>query len=164
MGAFRVASFWPTPAEVEPIDGAEDANDAAGSTAQQTAAPSAASGATRLRNPAPLDTAVNPMSLTRIQQSGTVPGITHTDAAARGARGPNRPVVALATERIVELSTRKAAITNAIEAVRGKRPAGHHPDEIVAMLDAVPDLRPTIATATDEQLAKIFRAFDVSIL
>jgi hypothetical protein len=76
---------------------------------------------------------------------------------------PNHPVVALATERIVELSTRKAAITDAIEALKGKRP-GHHPDEIVAMLDAVPDLRPTIATATDEQLAEIFRAFDVSIL
>jgi hypothetical protein len=78
---------------------------------------------------------------------------------------PNHPVVALATERIVELSTSKAAVTDAIEALKAKRPAGqHHPDEIVAMLDAVPDLRPTIATATDEQLAEIFRAFDVSIL
>jgi site-specific DNA recombinase len=77
---------------------------------------------------------------------------------------PAHPVVALATERIVELSTRKAAITDMIEALKAKRPAGHHPDEIVAMLDAVPDLRPTIATATDDQLAEIFRAFDVSIL
>jgi hypothetical protein len=32
------------------------------------------------------------------------------------------------------------------------------------MLDAVPDLRPTIATATDDELQEIFRAFDVSIL
>ena len=28
----------------------------------------------------------------------------------------------------------------------------------------MPDLRPTIATATDEELQEIFRAFDVSIL
>jgi hypothetical protein len=54
---------------------------------------------------------------------------------------PTHPVVALATERIVDLSTREAAVTDATEALKAKRPAGHHPDEIVAMLDAVS--RPT---------------------
>jgi hypothetical protein len=58
------------------------------------------------------------------------------------------------------LSTQKAAIADALAA---KRPADHHPDEIVAMLDAVPDLRPTIETATEEELAEIFRTFDVRI-
>jgi hypothetical protein len=73
---------------------------------------------------------------------------------------PAHPVVALASEHIVELSTQKAAIADALAA---KRPVGHHPDEIVAMLDAVPDLRPTIEKATDEELAEIFKAFDVRI-
>jgi uncharacterized small protein (DUF1192 family) len=77
---------------------------------------------------------------------------------------PNHPIVALASERIVELSTRKAAVTDAIQRLKTNRPAGHHPDEIVAMLDAVPDLRPTLATAPDDELQKIFRAFDVSIV
>jgi site-specific DNA recombinase len=76
---------------------------------------------------------------------------------------PAHPVVALASERIVELSTQKAAIADALDALAAKRPAGHHPDEIVAMLDAVPDLRPTIEKATDEELAEIFKAFDVRI-
>jgi hypothetical protein len=31
------------------------------------------------------------------------------------------------------------------------------------MLDTVPDLRPTLATATEAELADIFRAFDVEI-
>lgn len=31
------------------------------------------------------------------------------------------------------------------------------------MLDAVPDLRPALATATEEKLAAIFGAFDVEI-
>ena len=31
------------------------------------------------------------------------------------------------------------------------------------MLDAVPDRRPTIEEASDEELAEIFKAFDVSI-
>jgi site-specific DNA recombinase len=76
---------------------------------------------------------------------------------------PAHPVVALATERIVELSTRKAAVADALDALRAKRPAGHHPDEIVAMLDTVPDLRHALKTADDEELAEIFRAFDVTI-
>ena len=76
---------------------------------------------------------------------------------------PAHPIVALASERIMELSTRKTAVTDALDALKAKRPAGHHPDEIVAMLDAVPDLRPTIKTATEEELAEIFRAFNVTI-
>jgi hypothetical protein len=43
------------------------------------------------------------------------------------------------------------------------RPAGHHPDEIAAMLDAVPDLRKALKTASGEQLADIFGAFDVTV-
>jgi hypothetical protein len=58
----------------------------------------------------------------------------------------DHPVVALAIRRIEELSTRKRAVTEAIDALKVERPAGHHPDEILAMLDAVPDLSPRSTT------------------
>ena len=76
---------------------------------------------------------------------------------------PKHPVVVLATERIEELSARKSGVTTAIDALKAKRPAGHHPDEIAAMLDAVPDLLKALKTASDEQLADIFGAFDVTV-
>jgi site-specific DNA recombinase len=76
---------------------------------------------------------------------------------------PTHPVVALATERIEELSTRKSAVADAIRTLKAKRPAGHDPDEIAAMLDAIPDMRETLAIASQPQLAEIFRAFDVTI-
>jgi site-specific DNA recombinase len=76
---------------------------------------------------------------------------------------PNHPVVALATERIEELSTRKSTVTEAIETLTAKRPAGHNPDEVAAMLDAVPDLRKTLDAASASQLTEIFSAFDVRI-
>jgi hypothetical protein len=76
---------------------------------------------------------------------------------------PKHPVVALAIERIEELSIRKAAVTDATQTLKTKRPAGHDPDEILAILDAVPDLRKVLNLASDEQLARIFRAFDVTI-
>jgi hypothetical protein len=87
-------------------------------------------------------------------------------AADRGYQDRlQRPPLALSNHRVggQELSTRKAAVGDALEALKETRPAGHHPDEIAAMLDAVPDLRPTLKTATAEKLAEIFRAFDVRI-
>jgi hypothetical protein len=39
----------------------------------------------------------------------------------------------------------------------------HLADEIAAMLDAVPNLRPTLKMATADELAEIFRALDVRI-
>ena len=76
---------------------------------------------------------------------------------------PNHPIVALATERIVELTSRKNAVEGSIEGLQAKRPVGTDPDEIAAILDAVPDLRPTIAKSTDADLAELFNAFDVGI-
>ena len=76
---------------------------------------------------------------------------------------PTHPVVALATERIEELSTRKSAATDAIKNLQVERPAGHDPDEVAAMLDAIPDLREALTDASATQLAEIFSAFDVTI-
>jgi len=75
---------------------------------------------------------------------------------------PDHPVVALATRRIEELSARRESIDEAIAALRAQRPNGSHPDEIVAMLDAIPDMRHALAGADPSELAEIFRAFDVS--
>jgi hypothetical protein len=44
----------------------------------------------------------------------------------------------------------------------GRRAPGTHPDEIVAMLDAIPDMRAALARADAEELAEVFHAFDVS--
>lgn len=54
----------------------------------------------------------------------------------------------------MELSTRKAAVTDALEVLNEKRPAGHHPGEILSMLDVVPDLRQTLKTAADDEPPK----------
>jgi hypothetical protein len=60
---------------------------------------------------------------------------------------PHHPVVAAAKLRIEELAARRAAVDEAIEQLRSARPVGARPDEINAMLDAVPDLRPALASA-----------------
>jgi site-specific DNA recombinase len=75
---------------------------------------------------------------------------------------PDHPIVALATRRIEELSARRESIEEAIAALRVKRPGGAHPDEIVAMLDAIPDMRDELARAEPTVLAEIFDAFDVT--
>jgi hypothetical protein len=75
---------------------------------------------------------------------------------------PDHPVVAMATRRIEELSARRSAITVSISDVESQRPSGAGPDEIEAMLDAVPDLRPALATASPQELVNLFDAFDVT--
>jgi hypothetical protein len=44
---------------------------------------------------------------------------------------------------------------DALHALKGTRSARHLPDEIAAMLDASPDLQPTLKPATAEELAEI---------
>lgn len=76
---------------------------------------------------------------------------------------PNHPVVALATRRIEELAARKRAVAEAIEGLTVERPTGHRPDDILALLDALPDLRPALMKASDAELADILDAFDATI-
>ena len=75
---------------------------------------------------------------------------------------PNHPVVALATRRIEELTARREAIQEADTRLKAKRPSGSHPDEIAAMLDAVPDMRNAIRHAEPADLMEVFDAFDVT--
>jgi hypothetical protein len=45
---------------------------------------------------------------------------------------------------------------------QSSQPGGAHPDEIIAMLDAIPDMRDELARAEPSELAEIFEAFDVT--
>jgi site-specific DNA recombinase len=74
---------------------------------------------------------------------------------------PNHPIVALATRRIEVLAGRQESIDEAITALRAKRPEGARPDEIVAMLDALPDMREALNEADEDELIELFDAFDV---
>jgi hypothetical protein len=60
------------------------------------------------------------------------------------------------------LTSRRASVDDAIGTIEARRPNGAHRKEIVAMLDAVPDLRPKLRDGTPKELADIFEAFDVS--
>jgi len=65
---------------------------------------------------------------------------------------PNHPVVALAKQRIEELSGRQ---------LRAAQPAGPTAEEIEALLDSVPDLRPVMQQASPDELTELFAAFDL---
>lgn len=66
---------------------------------------------------------------------------------------PNHPVVALAKQRIEELSGRQ---------LRAAQPAGPTAEEIEALLDSVPDLRPVMQQASPDELTELFAAFDLT--
>jgi hypothetical protein len=70
---------------------------------------------------------------------------------------PAHPVVALATRRIEELSARLGAIEDASAGLRASRPEGAHPEEVVAMLDAVPDMRQALKDAEPDELSRYSR-------
>ncbi len=75
---------------------------------------------------------------------------------------PNHPIVALATRGIEELAARQEAVQEAIAALRVNRPDGAHPDEIAAMLDAIPDMRDALNKADETELMQMFDALDVT--
>lgn len=75
---------------------------------------------------------------------------------------PAHPIVALAVRRIEEISARRGSITEAIRALEVERPAGARPDEIEAMLDAVPALRPALGNYEEAELADLLTDFDVT--
>ena len=75
---------------------------------------------------------------------------------------PRHPVVALAKERITELSTRRKTIENAIRATAGQRAQTLQAHEIEAVLNAIPDQRDTLKSATADELTEILETFDVT--
>jgi site-specific DNA recombinase len=75
---------------------------------------------------------------------------------------PNHPVIAAAKQRIEELTSRHAAVHNATARLKARRPSGVRPEEIVEMLDAIPDLRHTLASADPAELAEICDAFQIT--
>jgi hypothetical protein len=77
---------------------------------------------------------------------------------------PNHPVIAAASRRIEELSSRYAAVEDAIKAIKSQQPSSAHPDDILAMLDAIPDLRPILHDAEPHELADIYKAFQINAI
>ena len=75
---------------------------------------------------------------------------------------PNHPVIALAKERITELSTRRKTIEDTIQATETQLTKALQVHEIEATLDAVPDLRDTLKSPTADALTEILDAFDVT--
>src|SRR5919198_6571016 len=75
---------------------------------------------------------------------------------------PSHPVVALAKQRIEELSGRRHAIDERTRQLRAAQPAGPTAGEIEALLDAVPDLRPVMEQAPPGELTELFAAFDLT--
>jgi hypothetical protein len=75
---------------------------------------------------------------------------------------PQHPVVALAKERITELSTRRKTIEDTIRATAGQRAQTLQAHEIETAFNAVPDLRDTLRSATADELAKILETFDLT--
>ncbi len=75
---------------------------------------------------------------------------------------PQHPVVALAKERIVELSNRRKAIEDTIKAAKAQQTQTLQAHEVEAMLNAVPNLRDTLKSATADELAEILEAFDIT--
>jgi hypothetical protein len=75
---------------------------------------------------------------------------------------PRHPVVALAKERVTELSTRRTTIEDTIRATAGQQAQALNAHEIEAALNAIPDLRDTLRSATADELAEILETFDVT--
>ncbi len=75
---------------------------------------------------------------------------------------PHHPVIALAKQRIIELSTRRKVIEDTIRATEAQQAQTLQTHEIEAALDAIPDLRDTLKSATADELAEILETFDVT--
>ncbi len=75
---------------------------------------------------------------------------------------PSHPVVQAAKQRIEEITSRHAAVQEAIDNLKGAKPVGIRPDEIEVMLQAIPDLRPTLRSADAAELAEICEVFQIT--
>ena len=75
---------------------------------------------------------------------------------------PGHPVVALAKERITELSTRRKTIEDTIRTSEARRAQTLQTHEIEAALEAIPDLRDTLKSATADELAETLETFEIT--
>jgi hypothetical protein len=83
-------------------------------------------------------------------------------ALAFDAHPPDHPVAKRAAKRIEALDVRAERIKDEIAMLEEQRPMGATPEEVEALLAAVPDLRPALEAATHEELAAIFETFDLT--
>jgi DNA invertase Pin-like site-specific DNA recombinase len=75
---------------------------------------------------------------------------------------PDHPVIALAKQRIAELSARRETVRDAIRTTEAQQTEVTQPHEIEAMLERIPDLRPTLKRADPEELSEILATFDIT--
>ena len=75
---------------------------------------------------------------------------------------PHHPVIALAKQRIDELSIQRETVREAVRAAEAKQTAARSTEEIETALESVPDLRPALKTAGPEELAEILETFDIT--
>ncbi|RDI75451.1 hypothetical protein Gocc_1249 [Gaiella occulta] len=75
---------------------------------------------------------------------------------------PCHPVVALATQRIEELSARRGAADERVAQLQAARPTAPTAQEIEALLDSVPGLRAAMRQAPPDELSELFAAFDLT--
>jgi hypothetical protein len=64
----------------------------------------------------------------------------------------------------VELTSRHTAVQNAIARLKSRRPAGVRPEEVIEMLDAIPDLRHALAAADPAELVDICDTFQITTI
>lgn len=75
---------------------------------------------------------------------------------------PTHPVLALAKQRIEELSARRVAADDRTAQLQATRPTAPTAQEIEALLDSVPDLCTVMQQAPPDELSELFAAFDLT--
>ena len=76
---------------------------------------------------------------------------------------PAHPVVALAKQRIVELTARRDQLERELASLEAQPPSDVHPDAVEAMLATVPDLRDALFDYDAPELAQLFEDFEVEV-
>jgi site-specific DNA recombinase len=77
---------------------------------------------------------------------------------------PEHPVVQATERRIEQLAAEQKSVEAEIrrlEVAVQSAAAAPKPDDLAAILESLPDLRPALATYTDEELAELFSVFDI---
>jgi site-specific DNA recombinase len=77
---------------------------------------------------------------------------------------PEHPVVQAVERRIEQLAAEQKSVEAEIrrlEAAQQSAAAATKPDDLAAILESLPDLRPALASYSDEELAELFSVFDI---
>jgi hypothetical protein len=76
---------------------------------------------------------------------------------------PTHPVVALAKQRIVELTAERERAEQELAGLEARPPSDFQPNAVEAALAAVPDLSDALADYEPAELAQLFEDFDIEV-